>query len=160
MVERTRPASVARGQKHLDHFLGQQDMLLQPYLASVESFGERSHVFINGSWSHAFARLPFHTLTAEEMVAQIPVDKHQIDCPPPDEVALAQRIMRVVEQMLGCGTLLYGRVDLVRDGGQLYVMELELTEPVLHLEYGGAGERLTEEIVTRFAHLLHPVPTW
>ncbi len=57
--------------------------------------------------------------------------------------------MRVVEQMLRCGTLLYGRVDLVRDGGQLYLMELELTEPLLHLEYDGSGERLAEAIVAR-----------
>ena len=149
VVERRKRASVVRGQRHLDHFLGQHDMLVQPYLASVESFGEVSHVFINGSWSHAFARLPFHTRTSEELGAQRPVDEHQVDCPPPEEVALAQRIMRVVEQMLGCGPLLYGRVDLVRDGGQLYLMELELTEPVLHLEYSGAGERLAEAIVTR-----------
>lgn len=160
VIEFSQPESVARGQRHLDHFLEQQDMLLQPYLASVASGGESSHVFINGSWSHAFPRLPFHTLTAEELFAQKPVDEHQEPCPPPDEVALAHTIMQVVERMLGCGALLYGRVDLVRDDGQLYLMELELTEPLLHLEYSGAGERLTEAIVTRFGHLLHPLPTW
>ncbi len=51
--------------------------------------------------------------------------------------------------MLGCGPLLFGRVDLVQDGGQLYLMELELTEPLLHLEHDGAGERMAEVIVAR-----------
>ena len=55
--------------------------------------------------------------------------------------------MQVVEQLLEGGPLLYGRVDLVRDGGWLYLMELELTEPMLHLEYSGAGERLAEAIM-------------
>lgn len=160
VVERTQPETVTRGQRHLDHFLGQQDMLLQPYLASVARGGESSHAFINGSWSHAFSRLPFHTLTSAELFAQMPVDEHQVPCPPADEVAVAHTIMQVVEQMLGYGALLYGRVDLVRDGGQLYLMELELTEPLLHLEYGGAGEHLTEAIVTRHARLHHPLPTW
>ncbi len=89
VVERSQPTSVAGVQQHLDHFLGQQDMLLQPYLASVASGGERSHVFINGSWSHAFARLPFHTLTAEELLVHMPVEEHQVLFPLPDEVALA-----------------------------------------------------------------------
>jgi hypothetical protein len=98
--------------------------------------------------AHTFARPSFHTLTSEVLRVQNPVDTYQIDDPSPEEVVLATRTMHVVEQLLGGGTLLYGRVDLVRDGDQLYLMELELTEPVLHLEYSGAGERLTEAIVT------------
>jgi hypothetical protein len=140
---------------HLDHFLGQQDMLLQPYLANVERFGENSHVFINGSWSHAFPRLPFHTLTAEELLAHRPGAQQVESCAASDEVELAQRIMHVVERVLGCGTLLYGRVDLVRDEGRLYLMELELTEPVLHLEYADALQHLVEAIIARSWWLEH-----
>lgn|GEM_PF-2325969 len=72
VAERRKRESVARGQQHLDHFLRRQDMVVQPYLASMERFGERSHVFINGSWSHAFARMPFHTLTSEELRGSFP----------------------------------------------------------------------------------------
>jgi len=97
--------------------------------------------------THTFARPPFHTLTSEVLRVQNPVDTSQIDDPPPEEVALAKRTMQVVEQLLGYGPLLYGRVDLVRENEQLYLMELELTEPMLHLEYSGAGERLAEAIV-------------
>lgn len=68
--------------------------------------------------------------------------------PSGEERTLATLVMRTAERMLGLGPLLFGRVDLVRDTtGELRLMELELTEPLLHLEYN-------EEII--FYDYRHP----
>jgi O-ureido-D-serine cyclo-ligase len=135
--------SLAAGQDHLDVFLQRQDMLLQPFLSSIEAASETSHVFVNGTWSHAFVKSAFAPRTsgaptpAGEMAAR----------PPSAEVELAVRVHEAVQALLGL-PLLYGRVDIVRDGqGYPRIMEVELMEPMLHLELGNALGLLTQAII-------------
>lgn len=140
VVYRDDPESVAEGQAHLASFLARQDMLLQPYLASVETGGETSHVFVNGIYSHAFGKSAFGPRLADALTSRA---VH----PPPVEVELAVWVMQTVQGLLGLH-LLYGRVDIVRDAqGRLLVMEIEITEPMLHLEEGDALGRLTQGII-------------
>jgi glutathione synthase/RimK-type ligase-like ATP-grasp enzyme len=140
--------TLAEGQAHLDHFLSQRRgmMLLQPY---VEHEGEHSHVFLNSEWSHAFQRQPFGVRQAVDTL-----DEPQI-VPCTQEIAFATAVIQTVQRLFRIPTLLYGRVDLIREqiavGGSYRLMEVEIIEPMLHLEYANALSRFTDALV----HALH-----
>jgi glutathione synthase/RimK-type ligase-like ATP-grasp enzyme len=121
-----------------------RDMLVQPYVPEVETTGERSLVFIDGEVTHAVKKAPRFG-DAQESVT--PVEMAE------DEVALALRLMHWTMRNFPCGALLYGRADLVRVAdGSLRVMELELAEPSLFLQYSEtATERLVSGIKRRLA---------
>ena len=93
--------------------------LIQPYMRSVDDYGERSLIWIDGALTHAIRKTP-----------RFAGDNERIDGPFPiadDERAVAEAALApYVDQIL------YGRVDLARDdAGQPLVMELELVEPSL-----------------------------
>ncbi len=115
------------------------DVILQPYLASVEGHGERSLVWIDGEFTHAVRKAPRFDGGAESVGAAIPVA--------PEERAVASRALK------GLGGLLYARVDLVRDAdGTPCVMELELIEPSLFLaQHPPALARLVAGLGRRIA---------
>ncbi len=108
------PAALA----HLDALTRQGAALVQPYLESVATYGERSLVWIDGALSHAVRKAP-----------RLAGDDESIDGPfaiADDERAVALAALAPI------GDLLYARVDLVRDAqDQPRVMELELVEPSL-----------------------------
>lgn len=51
-------------QAHLDTLLARHEAMLQPYLPSIEGYGERSLVFIDGELTHAFRKRPAFVGTA------------------------------------------------------------------------------------------------
>jgi hypothetical protein len=111
-------ANVAEAQFHLSRMLGERAMMVQPYIRSVEGYGERSLVYIEGELSHAVRRTP--VLTGEKS-RPILVE------PTPEEAGLGGKVLRAAED-----ETLYARVDMVRDNdGELRLMELELVEPSL-----------------------------
>ena len=128
------------GQVHLDTWLPTHDMLVQPYLSTVETVGERSLMFVDGELSHAVRRAPVLGDRYDPDGQAPPVT------PAPDEVALAQEVL----QIAGFPTL-YARVDLIRDeSGTLRLMELELIEPSLFLLTAPAAvDRLAAAIAAR-----------
>jgi glutathione synthase/RimK-type ligase-like ATP-grasp enzyme len=93
--------------------------LVQPYMHSVDGYGERSLVWIDGALSHEIRK-----------TARFAGDVERIDGPFPiadDERAVAEAALAPLVDRL-----LYARVDLARDDkGQPMVMELELVEPSL-----------------------------
>lgn len=99
----------------------EREAMVQPYIASVEGYGERSIISINGELTHAIRKSPrFGTAPEAASDAQPIAD---------DERALAMRALSTVH-----GHLLYARVDMARDeNGKPRIMELELTEPSLFL---------------------------
>ncbi len=137
---RVDPATLAAGQAHLDAWLPTHDMLVQPYLPTVETTGEHSLMFVDGVFTHAVRRTP--ALSAEGAAAP-PWSRVTA---PDDEVALAARILAAAP-----APALYARVDLLRDAaGALHLMELELTEPFLFLEEApDAVTRLAAAIAAR-----------
>jgi hypothetical protein len=101
---------------------GDRDLLIQPYITSVEHGGERANVYLAGRWSHSVTKVPRFTGDEEQVGEAVEV--------------LAEDIV-VGEQALRCspGPILYGRVDTVRDvDGNSMVAELELIEPTLFLK--------------------------
>ncbi len=93
--------------------------LVQPYIASVETYGERSLVWIDGELSHAIRKAPRFAGDSEKIEGPFPIAD--------DERAVAEAALAPVADHI-----LYGRVDLARDEhGQPRIMELELVEPSL-----------------------------
>ena len=113
----------ARARAHLASLTATGAALVQPYVASVEDYGERSIVMIDGELSHAIRKSPRFAGDSEKIDGPFPIAE--------DEHAVA------AAALAGYGDLLYARVDLARDdAGQPMVMELELVEPSLFFSRG------------------------
>jgi hypothetical protein len=134
-------ARIEEGQAHLDALLADRDVLVQPYMSSVEGYGERSMIWIDGGVTHAIRKSP--RFGGEDESTSPALE------PTAEERALAERFVAHVAP--GGGGLLYARVDLARDEkGQPLLMELELIEPSLFLvEHPPAMERLVRAIKAR-----------
>jgi hypothetical protein len=132
------PGDRERGEAHLAALLADGDALVQPYLASVEGYGERALVWIDGELTHAVRKSPRFMGDDESVSAACAVAD--------DERALA---LRALSQ--GGEGLLYGRVDIARgEDGAPMVMELELIEPSLFLKQAPhALTRLVRGVVAR-----------
>lgn len=104
------------------------EAIVQPYLPAIESEGEVSLIFLGGRYSHAIRKRPRLGDFRVQPEYHGVVTPH---APAADEHDAARRILETVEE-----DLLYARVDLVRDlAGAPVLMELELVEPDLYLEY-------------------------
>jgi glutathione synthase/RimK-type ligase-like ATP-grasp enzyme len=116
------------------------EVLVQPYLTSVDDHGERSLVWIDGALSHAIRKAPRFAGDDERVTGPHPID------PAEREVALAALAPWAAR-------ILYGRVDLARDAaGAPVVMELELAEPSLFFARGaGSAERLVAGLRRRLS---------
>lgn len=97
--------------------LPSEDLLLQPYLPSVENGGEVSVIVIDGKPTHAVTKAPrFHG--DEEDVRSTALT--------PALEAMTEQTMATLQE-----TPLYARVDMIKDGDKWLLSELELIEPSL-----------------------------
>ena len=122
----TRAALSATDEAWLAELLATRDMLVQPFVASVDGYGERSLITLDGEVSHAIRKSPRFFDGAEAVsTTALPVAD--------DERALAHAALTAGLRLIGHpGPLAYGRVDMARDAhGVPQVMELELVEPSL-----------------------------
>lgn len=109
------PAAVA----HLGELTRTGLALVQPFVASVDDYGERSLIWIDGQITHAIRKNPRFAGDSERIDGPVPIAPLERTLA---EAALAPYVDRI----------LYGRVDIARDdNGQPMVMELELVEPSL-----------------------------
>jgi hypothetical protein len=108
------------GEEHLRTLTVERDALVQRYLASVEDYGERSLIWIDGILTHAVRKDP-RFAGQEESVSPTQV------AIAPAEADLADALLRTAP-----GPLLYARIDVAPGpDGRPVVMELELIEPSL-----------------------------
>jgi hypothetical protein len=106
---------------HLAMITAHGDALVQPYVASVDGYGERSLIWIDGELTHAMRKTPRFVGDRERTEGPFTIAD--------DERAVADAALAPYREHI-----LYGRVDLARDdAGQPMVMELELVEPSLFL---------------------------
>jgi hypothetical protein len=127
-------------------------VVVQPYLAGVDTVGETALVYFDGSYSHA--------ITKSAMIA--PGETHALHSPhlfvderiratlaSPDERAVGARVLDYLRTELGAAPL-YARVDLLPSPDGPLIGELELSEPSLFLGYaGGAAERFAAAVAGR-----------
>lgn len=131
----------ARGQRHLDRLLPHEDMLVQPYIPSVATEGERSLVFVEGECTHAVRKraAPGDFRVHDDYGGDV-----EPDHPGPAELAAARAALGAVGEPVH-----YARADVVTGpGGQPLIMELELVEPELFFRLSSeAVERLTAAVL-------------
>ena len=110
------------------------------FVESVAGYGERSLIAIDGALTHAVRRV-------SPLVGEPGEEATRVE-PTTEECAFAEHVLVQVG-----APVLYARIDLVRgDGGELYLMELELVEPSLFLRFAPeAVERFADAIAARAA---------
>ncbi len=133
---RVGPDSLDLGEAHLRELVAGRDVLVQAYLPSVEGYGERALVWIDGELTHAVRKSPRWDGEEESVSEALPIDAAEAD--------LAQQALAVVD-----APLLYARIDVAPgpDGSPL-LMELELLEPSLFFPQEPRS-------LTRFAEGIH-----
>jgi hypothetical protein len=130
-------------------------VMIQPYVAHIETEGETSLVFIAGCFSHAVRKAPVldgpDCGIDRRFVPDGGVDP-QPCTPSPAQLDVAERALNAVPGG-GRHDLLYARVDVVPgDDGAPLIMEVELTEPHLYLgRVPKAVARLASAIAARVA---------
>ena len=108
--------------------------MVQPYLVGAT---ETALVYVNGEYSHALRRVVPLPSAGERAVFYL--DERLAAA----EATAAQRAVADAAVACAPGNLLYARVDLLGDA----VLELEVAEPSLYLEFGpGAAARFAAAI--------------
>jgi len=134
---------LAAAQAHIARLLPHEGLMIQPYMASVETHGEVSALFIDGQFSHGVRKVP---VAGDYRVQD---DHGASDEPyafPEEETARLRAFLAGLDE-----DLLYARFDMLRHpDGSLRLIELELVEPSLFFRHGpGAAERLAEGLLRR-----------
>lgn len=110
------------GMAHFEGLVQDRDTLVQVYLPSVEGYGERSLIWIDGQLTHAVRKSP-RFLDDDEHVS----DAMEISAA---ERQLAQTCLDSIQTKP-----FYARIDVAPDeNGDPMLMELELIEPSLFFE--------------------------
>jgi hypothetical protein len=113
----------ADAQGTLDALVAECDVMVQPYLAEVETRGEWSLVYFRDGFSHGVQKRP----KAGDFRVQPQHGGESTRATPPASVrAAAERLLATVRD-----PWLYARVDGIEVGGQFLLMELEMIEPRL-----------------------------
>lgn len=118
-------------------------MLVQEYLAEIESAGEWSFVYIEGAFSHAVLKRP---ATGDFRVQTENGGSHTPARAAPDLVRQADRVVAAIDS-----PWLYARVDAIETGGRLLLMELEVVEPSLFLDAAPDAARRFAGAIARAA---------
>ncbi len=122
-TRRVRDARLPDGDAHLRALTADGDALVQSYLPSVEAYGERALIWIDGELTHAVRKTRRLADDDEAVSAAVPIA--------PAEAALATAALERAAAAVG-GPLMYARIDLAPGpGGEPVLMELELIEPSL-----------------------------
>ncbi len=128
-------------------------IMVQPYLDLVDSQSETGLVYLEGHFSHAFAKAPIldgadgrpHTdgdgMLVERITARQATE---------EQIRVGQQVIESLQRRFG--TLLYARVDLLPSAHGPLVLEVELVEPNLFLSLGqGAAATFARHLHERLS---------
>lgn len=128
-----------------------QTVMVQPYLAAIDTEGETNIVFFDGTFSHAVRKRP--VLQVGEGPGERPWERMSwagVVTPSATEMDVANAAITATHQRLGMYPT-YGRVDLIEHStGAPHVLELELIDPYLSLDlFPAAASRMAEAILAQ-----------
>lgn len=130
-ITAARPDAVA--ERRFRALAAERALMVQAFVEEIRREGEWSFVFFAGAFSHALLKRP---ATKEFRVQEDYGGRTLAAIAPRELVEAARRALAVVS-----GSLLYARVDGVRVGDELLVMELELLEPSFFFTAAVPGAR-------------------
>lgn len=116
-------------------------VMVQPYLAQVDTYGETALLFFGGTFSHAIRKGPLLTPAMELVAAAYKEETVEPRDPTEAEREAAEQVLDALGQVAPAARddLVYARVDLVPGpDGSPTLLELELTEPSMFLVHDGA----------------------
>lgn len=134
--------AVAQAYKQFEENL----FIVQPFAEEIVTEGEWSFIFIHDEYSHCVLKTP----REDEFRVQLGT-VNPIASPPAWMIERAQEIIRTIGLFLSekeeDSSILKARVDVIRRGDQLRIMEIELIEPNLYLQYfPGSEQKLAKAI--------------
>lgn len=135
---------------HVDRLLSEgRDVMLQPYVPSVDTLGETGLVHLGGEFSHAFRKGPLLLDGPADVDGLFAVEQIDPRTATTAELELAEAVLSATAELTGDADLLYARIDLLtQDDGSPLLLEVELTEPSWFLEQApGATDRAVEAIL-------------
>ena len=134
------PSSSAADAKKIAPILERSGLMIQPFLAEIETEGEVSMLFYGGKYSHAVRKRP--------AVGDFRVQtEHGGTVEPATPSAETVRGAQMIVDLRG-DELLYARVDGVVVGDEFLLMEFEVLEPQLFFPFHPqAAERFAEAVV-------------
>jgi hypothetical protein len=152
-VGRFTPDRSAEAHRHAAelHAAG-RTVLVQPYLDAVDTAGETALIYVDGRFSHAVRKGPMlpegiaHPMHGWELFVEERIEARVAH---PDELAVGAAVLDAVRDRFG-GDQLYARIDLLPSAEGPVLVELELTEPSLFLQYG-AGDDDDDDPAATFA---------
>ena len=142
-----RHSNIDIAQKHISELLSaQRSVMLQPYLDDVDVESETGLVFIDGKFSHAFAKGAL-LAQAKNMTSGLYAEEEiGIRQPTDEQLLIGERAVKWLTSRFG--KLLYARVDLLPTAHGPVIIELELTEPSLYLLlHPGAATELAHALI-------------
>jgi len=122
-----------------------REFILQPFIEEIQTRGEISIIFIDGTLSHAIRKVPkagdFRSQPefGSNIISFIPTEKYRDNC---------QKILSFIQNKFGLN-LLYARIDFI-DCDEPMLIELELIEPCLYFKYHpSAADILVEALINK-----------
>ena len=107
--------------------------MVQPYMSAIDTAGETDLVFVGGEYSHAVHKAPILAGSVDfeqGLYAEEQIEPRQ---PTPIEIAIGEQVVA------GLPATAYARIDLLPTEHGPVVLEVELTEPSLYLEFDEAA---------------------
>ncbi|HEX7878470.1 MAG TPA: hypothetical protein VF720_03620 [Candidatus Eisenbacteria bacterium] len=104
-----------------------KDFIVQPLIETIREEGEWSFIFIDGRFSHLVRKRP---AAGDYRINTTYGGTDEVATPRPDHLAEAGAIMARIDFRH-----LYARLDLVRIGADMVIMEVELIEPFLYFDH-------------------------
>lgn len=139
----TDTSDLATVQAKMDALLETGGVVVQEFMPEVQEQGEWSLIFFDKKFSHAALKKP----AAGDFRSQYLYGGTTEAAYPSDSmIAQAKALVDQVPERL-----LYARVDGIVRADKLYLMEFELIEPFLFLEYGQDAAQRFAETIQRFA---------
>ena len=139
MTRKFGPGEFVPGMAFLHGHASDRDMMVQPYLDSVERGGEVAWIWIDGEVTHGVRKSPRFE-DGEESVSEA-VQPTQVD---------RQRVDEILTKV--DSELLYARIDLIESEGEMLLSELELIEPSLFFKQNPkALERFVDGVKRRIS---------
>ena len=126
-----------------------RDVIVQPYVASIDDEGELALVFIDGEFTHALRKGAMLNTHEHDRSQLFRAEQMRL-------IDVSDELVTLAHAVIAAATdepLLYTRVDLCRlDSGEHALMELEMVEPSLFLtHWPSAATTLGRAIARRTA---------